>query len=81
MFVHISPEIDAIGETISTLKFAERVSTVELGAARVNKESNEVRELKEQVVHSLFFLLFFFPKKILFISIYRIFRPLFYYVR
>jgi len=39
MFVHISPEMDAIGETISTLKFAERVSTVELGAAKANKES------------------------------------------
>lgn len=49
MFVHISPESDAIGETISTLKFAERVSTVELGAARLNKESGDVRELKEQV--------------------------------
>lgn len=49
MFVHISPESDAVGETISTLKFAERVSTVELGAARLNKESGEVRELKEQV--------------------------------
>ncbi|PKU74066.1 Kinesin-4 [Dendrobium catenatum] len=49
MFVHISPEMDAIGETISTLKFAERVSTVELGAARLNKESLEGRELKEQV--------------------------------
>ncbi|XP_068657823.1 kinesin-like protein KIN-14F [Aristolochia californica] len=50
MFVHINPEIDAIGETISTLKFAERVSTVELGAARVNKDSgNDVRELKEQI--------------------------------
>ncbi|XP_068661803.1 kinesin-like protein KIN-14I [Aristolochia californica] len=49
MFVHISPEIDAIGETISTLKFAERVATVELGAARVNKDGNEVRELKEQI--------------------------------
>ncbi|KAH0469969.1 hypothetical protein IEQ34_001527 [Dendrobium chrysotoxum] len=49
MFVHISPEMDAIGETISTLKFAERVSTVELGAARLNKESLEARELKEQV--------------------------------
>ncbi|KAJ0978569.1 hypothetical protein J5N97_014043 [Dioscorea zingiberensis] len=48
MFVHISPEMDAIGETISTLKFAERVSTVELGAARANKESGEVKELKEQ---------------------------------
>lgn len=82
MFVHISPEIDAIGETISTLKFAERVSTVELGAARVNKESNEVRELKEQVVHSLIFRHSFFQKKkVLFFSIYRIFLPLFYYVR
>ncbi|EER94990.2 hypothetical protein BDA96_01G424900 [Sorghum bicolor] len=49
MFVHISPESDAVGETISTLKFAERVSTVELGAARLNKESGEVRELKEQI--------------------------------
>lgn len=50
MFVHISPEIEALAETISTLKFAERVATVELGAARVNKESTEVKELKEQVL-------------------------------
>ncbi|KAF9619009.1 hypothetical protein IFM89_003912 [Coptis chinensis] len=49
MFVHISPEYDAIGETISTLKFAERVATVELGAARQNKESGDVKELKEQI--------------------------------
>ncbi|KAJ4817177.1 P-loop containing nucleoside triphosphate hydrolases superfamily protein [Rhynchospora pubera] len=49
MFVHISPEFDAIGETISTLKFAERVSTVELGAAKLNKETGEVRDLKEQI--------------------------------
>ncbi|XP_058754347.1 kinesin-like protein KIN-14I isoform X1 [Vicia villosa] len=49
MFVHISPEPEALGETISTLKFAERVSTVELGAARVNKSSSEVKELKEQI--------------------------------
>ncbi|XP_044499804.1 kinesin-like protein KIN-14G [Mangifera indica] len=49
MFVHISPEIEALAETISTLKFAERVATVELGAARVNKESTEVKELKEQI--------------------------------
>lgn len=55
MFVHISPEPDAIGETISTLKFAERVSTVELGAARVNKDSTDVKELKEQVFFSSFF--------------------------
>ncbi|KAF8396181.1 hypothetical protein HHK36_017794 [Tetracentron sinense] len=49
MFAHVSPEGDSFGETISTLKFAQRVSTVELGAARLNKESCEVRELKEQV--------------------------------
>lgn len=49
MFVHISPETDAIGETISTLKFAERVATVELGAARVNRDSADVKELKEQI--------------------------------
>nr|GME14213.1 kinesin-like protein KIN-14I [Ipomoea batatas] len=49
MFVHISPEPDALGETISTLKFAERVATVELGAARVNKDSADVKELKEQI--------------------------------
>ncbi|XP_019441319.1 PREDICTED: kinesin-like protein KIN-14I isoform X1 [Lupinus angustifolius] len=50
MFVHISPEADSIGETISTLKFAERVATVELGAARVNKDGADVKELKEQIV-------------------------------
>ncbi|CAL0316480.1 unnamed protein product [Lupinus luteus] len=50
MFVHISPEADSIGETISTLKFAERVATVELGAARVNKDGTDVKELKEQIV-------------------------------
>ncbi|PQQ14369.1 hypothetical protein Pyn_38985 [Prunus yedoensis var. nudiflora] len=49
MFVHISPEPDAVGETISTLKFAERVATVELGAARVNKDSTDVKALKEQI--------------------------------
>ncbi|KAL8101030.1 kinesin-like protein KIN-14I [Apium graveolens] len=49
MFVHISPEPDAVGETISTLKFAERVATVELGAARVNKDTSDVKELKEQI--------------------------------
>ncbi|WVZ90635.1 hypothetical protein U9M48_036920 [Paspalum notatum var. saurae] len=49
MFVHISPEPDATGETISTLKFAERVASVELGAAKANKEGSEIRELKEQI--------------------------------
>ncbi|KAL5059304.1 hypothetical protein RYX36_030908 [Vicia faba] len=49
MFAHMSPETDSFGETVSTLKFAQRVSTVELGAARVNKESSEVMQLKAQV--------------------------------
>ena len=53
MFVHISPEPDSIGETISTLKFAERVATVELGAAQVNKDTVDVKELKEQVIEFL----------------------------
>ncbi|CAN1858893.1 Kinesin-like protein KIN-14I [Linum perenne] len=49
MFVHISPEAEAVGETLSTLKFAERVATVELGAAKVNKDSTEVKDLKDQI--------------------------------
>ncbi|KAL2320731.1 hypothetical protein Fmac_029700 [Flemingia macrophylla] len=49
MFAHVSPEADSFGETVSTLKFAQRVSTVELGAARLNKQSSEVMQLKEQV--------------------------------
>ncbi|KAK7305290.1 hypothetical protein VNO77_43193 [Canavalia gladiata] len=49
MFVHINPELNAIGETISTLKFAERVSSIELGAAQSNKETGEIRELKEEI--------------------------------
>uniref|UniRef100_R7W147 Kinesin-4 n=1 Tax=Aegilops tauschii TaxID=37682 RepID=R7W147_AEGTA len=49
MFVHIAPEPDAIGESISTLKFADRVASVELGAAKTNKEGGEVKELKEQI--------------------------------
>ncbi|RVX09627.1 Kinesin-like protein KIN-14L [Vitis vinifera] len=44
-----SLEDDSFGETISTLKFAQRVSTVELGTARLNKESSKVMELKEQI--------------------------------
>ncbi|KAL5972404.1 hypothetical protein ACLOJK_041658 [Asimina triloba] len=49
MFVHINPEVNAFGETISTLKFAERVASIELGAARSNKETGEIRELKEEI--------------------------------
>ena len=64
MFVHMSPELDAVGETISTLKFAERVASVELGAAKANKESSEVRELKEQVF-AYFLLLISIKKRLL----------------
>lgn len=49
MLAHVNPEGDSFGETMSTLKFAQKVSTVELGAARANKESSEVLELKAQV--------------------------------
>ncbi|GAV83866.1 Kinesin domain-containing protein/CH domain-containing protein [Cephalotus follicularis] len=49
MFVQLNPDVDSYSETISTLKFAERVSGVELGAARTNKEGRDLRELMEQV--------------------------------
>ncbi|KAL1347534.1 kinesin-like protein KIN-14F [Arachis duranensis] len=49
MFVHINPEVNALGETISTLKFAERVACIELGAAQSNKETGEIRELKDEI--------------------------------
>lgn len=49
MLVHINPEVEALGETISTLKFAERVASIELGAARSNKESGQIREFKDEV--------------------------------
>lgn len=50
MFVQINPDIESYLETISTLKFAERVSGVELGAARSNKEGKDVKDLMEQVI-------------------------------
>ncbi|XP_078436131.1 kinesin-like protein KIN-14I isoform X2 [Wolffia australiana] len=49
MFVHVSPDQDAAGETLSTLKFADRVSSVELGSARPNKDTSEVKDLKDQI--------------------------------
>lgn len=50
MFVQLNPELSSYSETLSTLKFAERVSGVELGAARTNKEGRDVRDLMEQVL-------------------------------
>ncbi|OMO58651.1 hypothetical protein COLO4_34467 [Corchorus olitorius] len=49
MFVQLNPDVESYSETISTLKFAERVSGVELGAARTNREGRDIRELMEQV--------------------------------
>nr|CAB3484799.1 unnamed protein product [Digitaria exilis] len=49
MFVHVNPETDSYIETMSTLKFAERVATIELGAARANKEAGQVKDLKEEI--------------------------------
>ncbi|XP_072963056.1 kinesin-like protein KIN-14K [Typha angustifolia] len=49
MLVQINPDVESYSETISTLKFAERVSGVELGAARSNKEGKDIKELLEQV--------------------------------
>ncbi|KAL1824743.1 hypothetical protein ACET3Z_011521 [Daucus carota] len=52
MFVQLNPEAISFTESLSTLKFAERVSGVELGAARSSKETkegNDVKELMEQV--------------------------------
>ena len=54
MFVQINPDVESYSETISTLKFAERVSGVELGAARSNKEGKDIKELLEQVLLLLF---------------------------
>lgn len=50
MFVQLNPDTQSFSETLSTLKFAERVSGVELGAAKSNKEGRYVRELMEQVL-------------------------------
>lgn len=55
MFVQINPDEDSYAETVSTLKFAERVSGVELGAARSYKEGRDVRQLMEQVLLIFFF--------------------------
>lgn len=59
MFVQLNPDVASYSETVSTLKFAERVSGVELGAARSNKEGRDVRELMEQVRLFLFLTAFY----------------------
>uniref|UniRef100_A0A0E0NC22 Kinesin motor domain-containing protein n=1 Tax=Oryza rufipogon TaxID=4529 RepID=A0A0E0NC22_ORYRU len=47
MFVQVNPDVSSYTETLSTLKFAERVSGVELGVARSNKEGKEGKDVKE----------------------------------
>ncbi|VFQ67095.1 unnamed protein product [Cuscuta campestris] len=49
MFVQLNPDCVSYSESLSTLKFAERASGVELGAAKSSKEGKDVRELMEQV--------------------------------
>lgn len=58
MFVQLSPDVNSYSESLSTLKFAERVSGVELGAARSSKEGRDVRELMEQVLFFLYISMF-----------------------
>uniref|UniRef100_A0A0E0PZ40 Kinesin motor domain-containing protein n=1 Tax=Oryza rufipogon TaxID=4529 RepID=A0A0E0PZ40_ORYRU len=49
MFVQVNPDVSSYAETLSTLKFADRVSGVELGAAKANKEGKDIKEFKEQL--------------------------------
>lgn len=49
MFVQLNPDAISYSESMSTLKFAERVSGVELGAAKSSKDGKDVRDLMEQV--------------------------------
>ncbi|XWS50729.1 hypothetical protein CRYUN_Cryun12cG0112300 [Craigia yunnanensis] len=49
MFVQLNPDATSYSESMSTLKFAERVSGIELGAAQSSKEGKDVRELMEQM--------------------------------
>ncbi|KHG17675.1 Kinesin-4 -like protein [Gossypium arboreum] len=49
MLVQLNPDATSFSESMSTLKFAERVSGVELGAAQSSKEEKDVRELLEQM--------------------------------
>jgi kinesin family protein C2/C3 len=52
MFVHVSPEASSSGESLSTLKFAARVSEITLGPARRNGESGRVFEAKEAALRA-----------------------------
>ncbi|CAN6714314.1 unnamed protein product [Malus baccata var. baccata] len=49
MFVQLNPDASSFSESLSTLKFAERVAGVELGAAKSNKEGRDVASLKDTI--------------------------------
>ncbi|XP_047327314.1 kinesin-like protein KIN-14K isoform X1 [Impatiens glandulifera] len=49
MFVQLNPEGISYTESMSTLKFAERVSGVELGGAKSTKDGKDVKELMDQI--------------------------------
>nr|GEV34890.1 P-loop nucleoside triphosphate hydrolases superfamily protein with CH (Calponin Homology) domain-containing protein [Tanacetum cinerariifolium] len=49
MFIHVSPDPDTVAETVTTLNFAERVSTVKLGTGKLNNYDGGLKKLKEQV--------------------------------
>ncbi|WIA16158.1 hypothetical protein OEZ85_012873 [Tetradesmus obliquus] len=50
MFMHVSPEANMHGESVSTLKFAARVSEITLGQAKKNVVSGKVFEAHEEVL-------------------------------
>eukprot|EP00850_Spirogloea_muscicola_P010111 SM000058S18541 [mRNA] locus=s58:459079:467744:- [translate_table: standard] len=49
MLAHVSPDVNAHDESISTLLFAERVATVELGNAKSSQAQQELQKLRQQV--------------------------------
>ncbi|KNA18749.1 hypothetical protein SOVF_067930 [Spinacia oleracea] len=49
VFTHVIPEGDNFAETVNTLKFAQKVSTIELGAVLSNKKNIEVTQLKQEI--------------------------------
>lgn len=49
MFVHLNPHSTALQETLSTLAFADRVSTVDLGRSTKAAESKQLVELTDKV--------------------------------
>lgn len=47
MVAHINPMMSSVQESLSTLTFAQRVASVQLGRARQNVESQDLVEARE----------------------------------